>query len=346
MEIHVSDLNLFTECRRKWLLSSKNKRSLVPKKKNPAFFLGSAFHYGAEYYYQYGDYEAGIQKFIEEELENGNVPEWQMPDLLQLIEDARAMLLHYVLWAKRMQGRWSDRNLKTIATEQAFQVPLYDEGSKEVEGIVLAGKIDRVVRDEQGVLWILDYKTAGSLARKANILENDIQAGAYMIGAERMFGEKLGGVIFQLVWKEIPPAVEVLKNGMLSKKVSDKLTYDWYLKAIREYHGQESEEWIQARYGDVLATYRATPNKYFKRQLTTRTPFQLRELEKDIVAIAREMTNPSTRLYPNVTYNCNFCRYKKPCDAWNDQSEVENIINQEYEHGGVYKNGVISLEVE
>ena len=125
-----SDIGMFQRCRRKWNLSSFNRRNLVPNKPNTKLWIGTGCHYALEMWH--GHDEPPVEAFnrwVREQLaEIGASTEGQMvgtmwSDLDEVIALGRGVLKHYVEHAKANILP----HYEFIATEFEFSVPIPDQ---------------------------------------------------------------------------------------------------------------------------------------------------------------------------------------------------------------------------
>jgi hypothetical protein len=88
------------------------------------------------------------------------------------------------------QWRWAGARLEVVATEQAFRVPLVNPATgKATPTFELAGKIDGIVRLEDGRLAVKESKTCsedlGADSDYWRRLRIDHQITLYMLAARR-----------------------------------------------------------------------------------------------------------------------------------------------------------------
>lgn len=110
-------------------------------------------------------------------------------------------------------AKWSDSNLRAVAVEQTFDLPLVNpETGRESRTFRLGGKFDGVVVDEEGRLHVLEHKTTasdlefGSLYW-AKVKALDTQVSHYIAGAKAA-GYDVEDCIYDVVRK---PGIRPLK---------------------------------------------------------------------------------------------------------------------------------------
>lgn len=336
-EIHISDIRAFKQCRRKWDWSSMLRRGLEPDKPYAPFFTGRAIHHALEHYYKTGtDFGVSLSAFLEHEqaeMERTGalwpVEEAIIQDQIILIE---GLLEHYKIWLQYEHGRWSDEQLEFISLETPFSVPLRAPTGRPSSKVFLAGRFDGIVRRrDDGTYWLWETKTARSIDELKRSLDNDEQAGTYMLAAQELFNVPITGVLYNIIRKKLPTAPRVLQNGMLSVNQSIDTTAYYYMSFAMSHHSDWDRSAVLAAYGDILQTLLDRGNQFFARVPIYRTQSELAQLAKDLWTVALEMTRSSTPIYPSPSWmNCNFCHFRAPCLAMNAGADVEFILSQEF----------------
>ena len=158
--VSPSKVAQFTECGLRWLLQSSGGDG----PSSTSMEVGTLIH---DIAHELGD--AGEDAF-QEELERrwptlGMTPGWVTD---QKFERARRM----AHWLAEYHARAASEGWRPVATEQGFRVAL--------GRAVLRGNVDRLERDDEGRLRVIDYKT-GASAPSAKDLAAHPQLGAYQV---------------------------------------------------------------------------------------------------------------------------------------------------------------------
>lgn len=222
--IRATELQTFLNCPRQWLILSHNGLNMEPAASRPKMRLGTIWHKAMEYYYspevldseRWDAGRKGLEVGIEEDhkkliVELGDgvyTPEFvessaKDKELLTALYDG------YPEWANN-NATPSDRTLTPITTEQRFLVPI-----KTIRGYksraYIAVKVDALVRDSTGALWVMEHKTRGVSSRvddpQGIIL--DLQMGLQVLALRRYLSEvapneTLNGVIYNLTRRQKP----------------------------------------------------------------------------------------------------------------------------------------------
>lgn len=331
-EIHISDVRTFLECRRKWNWSSPLKANLQPDRPYVPFFLGRGIHNALQEYYENGIVpQDTVDEFIHRELA-GMTSQLES----EVVEEQRAlmhaMLSHYQLWTQKQQGEWADSNLHFLSLETEFRTPLYSTTGRPSNKVFLAGRFDGVVRNEQtGQIWLWETKTARSLSELISTLQNDMQAGAYILAAQQELGMEIAGVLYNIMRKKAPDKPAVRQDGQLSQAISIDCTPEYYIQACKDHHPTWTPTQLNAVYSEFIKKLRAKPATFFARVPVRRTQNELAQLAIDLHTIALEMTRQNTPIYPSPSWrNCTFCMFKAPCLTQNAGGDVEFALSTEY----------------
>jgi hypothetical protein len=214
------------------------------------------------------------------------------------------MLDTYSEWAET-----HDDFASIIATEYEFSVPI-----PGTDGY-LDGRIDSIIADAAGQLWLLEYKTAKSFYDDGH-LDLDLQSSLYQWAFQHLLdrgdlpeldGHELTGVLFTTLRKAVPKTPELLASGKgLSKAVSFSTTASLYRAAIRQYGFDERE------YSSHLAKLDAQGNTFIRREEMYRSPTELAQVEEDLYTIYVDMAQYGL-IYPSPTKWCPRCAFYQPC---------------------------------
>jgi hypothetical protein len=358
IEVHTSDRDLFKRCRRRFAWASTLRNNLIRiGPEQPAFFLGTGFHFGLEDWWGYRRFPHPALAFAAyyDAHRADDLPD-EADDLLILATD---MLSYYVEeWLEEhpepYETLWVDGkpqveievaiSLNDILLEAAkghqkvWLIPLIDKYSIEY-----VTTFDRVVIDKHGRIFGLDYKTATSFDELN--LQTNPQAGAYDWAMDLFYtpvGYKPEGIIWQQFKKAVPKPPEYVnigkKNEGFSLDVRQSTTYRLYRRALIEHYGTVPEKYYS--FLAILGDAQDENGDRFIRQDVLRRNQTQREVEQaKIVQEVLEMLDPGLPLYPNPTKDCGWdCAFKAPCLANDDGSDFEHILRTEYAQWAGYKD--------
>lgn len=283
-----SEFKTFKSCRLKHHLQYVE---LLASKKPPGYFrFGSAIHKGLEVFHGNGHdsvkagnafedlYRAEIHKLEA----NPDVDLWDedRDEFEAEIELGRAMLRRYKSFND------SQRAFEIVALEQKFTVNLRTLTGRK-SPVKLSGKIDGIVKDIHGNLFLLEHKTAANIDSKYEAkLELDDQVNTYLWAAIEL-GYPVSGVIYNVLAKWVPHAPALLKSGKLSTDKRQKTTYDLYVEAIAE-HNLQAED-----YSDMLDYLADQEDRTFLRLKVYRNATEITRIGRELYHVTRDMAKPT-----------------------------------------------------
>ncbi len=336
--IRTSDRGNFKRCRRRWGWSSHMRKNLTPKTTVDYFWLGSGVHYAAEDFHGYNIYghpAKALQAYFDATTIPGSreAPEnWRDHTELGL-----AMMEYYAdHWLRNRDPlkTWY-RNGKPVV-EINFEIPIpFDQTKLEEWGydkVVFVGTIDRIVIDELERLWVLDYKTAKTIA--TDHFATDPQISAYIMAAHALFNEPIAGMIYQQHLKAVPEEPKILASGRVSLNKQQRTTHSLYRETLKALYGD-----VQRAPGDnvkflntLLEGETENADRFIRRDYIARNEQQSASESVKILLECEDMLNPNLPLYPNPTKDCSWdCQFKSPCVSLDDGSDFEYELDIGFE---------------
>lgn len=260
--------------------------------------IGLWLHAALETYYANGDWRIGHNEYLaeynglfEEEQELLDGKDGPLPERIERIIEA-------YLW------QWRNDKWKTIQTEFNWRAEYVTPRGVHIP---FGGRGDKLIEDEQGLLWIVDYKSVDSIPPESAFHAMDPQMILYPWGMEKQFPKmKIAGIIYDYLRRR-PPSIPTLnKDGTISKRaiVTDRPTAFSFLTRSG-LNPEEFSEWLDdlERTHELFARYKMPTNE----EATTR-------ILKEAAATALRIQNHkmTTR---NVTRDCGRCPYQQLCRA-------------------------------
>jgi hypothetical protein len=330
--LHTSDRLLFKRCRRKWDFESPLRQNLEVKGvTSHYFFIGTGFHYALERYHGYG--EDPIEAF--ENYYNCFTPEELTMEIEAYATMIPGMFNHYIHdWLPKR------RQFKTLFIDGKPQVEVevvleLKELSKLFgEPIYYSMRFDRVVEDEYGRLWIMDYKTVAGF--NTDKLETDLQISVYSWGAELYYQRPVEGMVYLQFKKALIQEPRILKKpaGAISIDKTQNTNYDRYLQALKFKYGcmeevpPENLETLEffAKQEDDLG------DAFIRYDMVRRSKANKQKQYEYIIAEGKDMLNKELPIYPNQTQDCfNFCSFRPVCLAMDDNTDWKFILDNNYQ---------------
>jgi len=174
--ISHSELADWRQCKHKHHLAWR--RRLRPAETAPALTLGTIWHELLEAHYRDRDTPTSI-------IDPGPLGEiieghrTFVDNVETETSEERTTLLLWML--NGYLARWgTDDDWEILEVESRFEVPLPNPAGRPSNRYFLKGKIDLVVRDAKGRIWVVDHKTFGSRSAKADGLRFEIQPALYL----------------------------------------------------------------------------------------------------------------------------------------------------------------------
>lgn len=332
LSIHTSDRILYKRCRRKWDYSSHLRKNLEPSGSfSPHLWFGTGIHFALEDFHGYNKFKSPVNAFQAYYDCFNRETELDM-DCETLATIAPGMLSYYQYeWLplrKPFKTLWIN-GVPQLEVEILLDLPQISE----IIGrpVHYSMRLDRVVEDDLGRLWVMDYKTAKAF--DTGKLETDPQISAYCWGAELYYGREIEGMVYLQMKKTIVEDPKILKNGSVSVDKSqntnfyryrDMLNFKYSLEDIPE-KNQECLDYLlkqESELGDTIIRY----------DLVRRTQFA-KEKEYELIKMEiLEMLNPDIPIYINPTRDCyNDCSFRPICMAQNDGYDFQFILENNYQ---------------
>ncbi len=245
------------------------------------------------------------------------------------------------------QWRWGEAKLEMLAPEKAFRLPLVNPRTgRESFLFDLAGKIDGVVRLEDGRLAVKETKTASDdLLDDSDLwrwLRIDQQISLY-ISAARRLGFQVDTVLYDVIRK---PTIQPTPVP-LTDEAGVKIVLDAQGQRVRTKDGKKWRETGDTAAGYVLQTRPMTveewgdklsadiaerPDFYFQRKEIPRLDGDVDECVTELWEIQQTLREAqrSGKWFRTVTKNCAFCPYFEPCTTGFDPESGEVPPGFEY----------------
>lgn len=373
--IHVTDVLQFRRCRQAWYWSSHMQRNLEKKGPVIPFFVGKGIHTAQQEMYDKGVSAVdAFQEYCDAELAKlgglGGMWDEEAQRLIEAIDLAKGMLLHYELWQKYDKLPNADRNLRFVALEHHAVTPLIVGEGGEVtheQDSRWDGVVQRVA---DGTYWLLETKTTRSLEERKKLLLTDPQPVLYLAQAQKVLGITITGVLYNLLRKKLPVVPEPLKTsinlmGVIVRQFSQNkamdTTYEYYRATLdREAdralamhlepalgHYPDAEEKAAESYQGMLKGLRKAlydhhmemlerlwekGNTFFERYEHYIPQAKVQQVMEWFKHSAREMTDPNLVIFPaGGEIHCNYCQFRAPCGVLHNGGDPDVLLAQEYQ---------------
>lgn len=348
--IRTSDRTSFRRCRRKWNWSYVHRGNREARRRGNPLWLGSAFHFAMEDFHGYNQFGKPSEAIKAYAKATRAVPGGKdsVPEDWEELTDLGVRMLDYYsdYWLKLRDP------LKTFVyqgkpqVEVRFEIDIpFDASTYGFDRVVYQGTFDRVVEDEYGRLWILDYKTAKVF--QTGHFDIDSQVSTYCWAGNHLYdGRKIEGFIYQQHKKTLPSSPKFLKTTrMFSTANNQSTSHPMYREALLGLYGDiKRAPAANIEFLNNLAAEEGEGrDKYIRRDFLERGEAICRAQSNIILAEVSEMLNPNTLLYPNPTRDCSWdCSFYQACvNMDNDmdwQYEIEDSTVDRTEQGETWRN--------
>jgi len=231
-----------------------------------------------------------------------------------------------------------DKDVWPFIDEGRILVPIvHPETGKALEGRpYLSGRLDLIVRrvKRHKSLWVVDHKTTASAPNDRG-LDFDDQSTGYGYIMWRLTGIVPRGTVFNYLVKQIPKDPRVGVRGNLSTAKDQLCLAKDYREAMIE-HGHMVKGKVQdEKYAECYASLLAKGwDPYFRRFEPRRNEHEIMSFEARLYQEYMDMVDVfenQDKAYPNLsTWWCPSCSVAPICQAMEDGSDVEGIIESRY----------------
>lgn len=327
--VRTSDRISFRRCRRRWGWGSHLRGNRGTMETPAPLWMGVGFHFALEDFHGHKDWPSAKDAFVAFATATYRKARNTLPSNYDELTDLSCGMLEYYerIWLPARDS------LKTFVYEGRPQVEVnfrveipWSKGKYGFDRVIYSGTIDRVIIDDLGRLWLVDYKTAKSIFTLH--FGNDPQISAYCWAGSQLYpGFHLAGFIYQQHRKALPILNDLyLSNGKITTSRLTKTTRGFYKHALKNLYG----DWQKAPQANVdhlnwLASQEDTDKDLFvRRDRVYRNAHQNQSEGVKLLLELEEMLNPDLPLYPSPTRDCIYlCPFSGPCVAMDDGSDWE-----------------------
>lgn len=326
----------FRNCRRQWFLTVVHR--LDPQEGSTALMLGTLFHKGLEMYYKAMQRGEGL---LDCEVAGCDAYQDLFTEYMTAMKDRLRFAWQFAepMWREAgelgfemLQNYFIEERTNPIVDEVVqvevrVNVAIRSETGRKIG--TLSVQTDLVGRKD-GQLRVIDHKSATRDMPSAQIDQDD-QLSAEAFAVWQSLGEFPDEVVYNVAKKKVPEPPKLLKSGKLSKDRSQDTTSELYEAAIVQ-HGLNRMDY--ADHLQFLREQERTNSRFFKRDVTFRTPDQVDSFARNLREEWRDMRRVALhpeQAYPNPSvFNCPSCPVRALCVAIEDGQDVEALIRAGY----------------
>jgi hypothetical protein len=222
---------------------------------------------------------------------------------------------------KGYAARYAGHTFQVLGVEKQLSFTVAHYGDDTIQNAL---KLDGLVRDAEGKLWVLEHKTssqdtsAGSEYWQA--LRLDTQVSSYILAC-RIAGYPVEGVLYDVLNKSR------LKQMKATPEADRKYTKPTKKEPVsRLYAGQREEDETDLEFEQrCLEDIAADPDKYYQRQYIKRTDEELIESAGELSEWALKAVENSRRVTLPVRNTSGCMKFNRLCDYFPVCSKAVSI---------------------
>lgn len=321
-----SDINTYQRCPRKYMY--RELWGVEKKKQDTNLFIGIRAHDIFKWLFlaiQAGNPDPWGAMLVELEASFAGAKETMFEDELV---DARAEVDKILDIIARFYEQFNEE-WEILHVEEQF-ISLLDSGD------VISFTPDLVVRDKNGSVWIVDWKTTSRMPGDDGLPFGDTQSLLYYSGVKALYPE-CAGFIFSRIRKKIPTQPRLAKTG--KTRVADLQRIDTTYEILRDFlqdtaPGLLSDPAHQRR----LAQLRDEPGRFFWTDTVYVNDAMTEAILTDVKAVLTQIKQseknnewPRHLLESNGYKDCRRCPYLSLCRGELLGLDVEPILEAEYQ---------------
>jgi hypothetical protein len=287
-----SRIKTFNRCPKQY--EYKYIQLLNPKKKSRPLFTGSWIHRALETHYVKGDWKVGHQEYVNEWEKLFIEEKEELSKKFGPIPNAVARIMRSYEWYYRNDG-W-----KPVMVEQILEV------ETPLKPFVFKGRLDLVIEDNEGLLWLVDHKSASMIPQPTSYHAMDPQLMLYPWAAQIQYKLNIAGVIYNYVRSKPPSVPGINKDGSISRRRVDT-DYPTLLLFLKK-NGYDPSDFV-----DVLRPL-AKRSPFLRRYRLPRESQVTKEVLLDTLSVVKR-TQETKRFTRTITRECMQCPYHDLCRA-------------------------------
>lgn len=343
LQVSVTELQEYLDCKRSWDIQSANRQSLVKRgAPHVALWMGSAVHEGLAAHIAGEDIRTSVEEYLSKQRKEiaddyrRKVGSRMSPEEWQAFDESAQLVRNMLVGYFRYYGTTHTYHpYRAIASELTFRIPFpaVAQETSFYDEVWVVGTVDGVLLDGQGNLGIIDHKT---FTQRPQL--RDLQLDHQFLGYLALFGVLVNRPVKFFLYnglnKKTPTSPMTLKSGRLSKDKSIITSAAWYERCIRE-NGEDPKDPYYMEHLAWLQLRDRQDNPFFVRHVITPSQHALVSWLDNTEKVLREMAQGPEL---PITYNrkwtgCWGCNVQDLCDAMTRGDDVEYMLRHNYTKG-------------
>jgi hypothetical protein len=313
MEISYSRISTIKRCFRKYHYRYEKGLRRIEQASPPR--MGSMGHKALEEKWRGNDWRQAIIDYWREEM-NGIPEQFIDEESKEEIELVTKVVERY--FNKYDYYRSPDEK-DLIEPELRFSVEIPGTDNK------LMGYMDKVIEVPNEGIWLIDHKfTTQSPKTKTEHLELNEQIDYYTWAMSQMFPNKtIMGAIWNVIRLDLPTVPQPIKSGKRLSKAKMTTDYETYYQAILD-NGFDPED-----YEKYLTRLKHEDDKFFKREWIDRDAYELKNIEKELVAMSNLIEHIDKNIRSRSMGQCSWdCPYQQLCLVDKKGGDSKAVIDE------------------
>lgn len=311
MHISYSQFQCYLSCPYKHYLNYVKR--IAKKKKDRPLYFGSDFHKLLEYRIQSEEKQTAIRQEIRDKFYE--LPADQQSDLGNDYPETLFTIFDDYC------DYWKNAPLPDL-TEQEFNIKM---GNFNGEPVYFKGVIDELyITPNNGNIIVGEHKTFTKMPQRDFLVMNT-QKSLYAVAVKKLYGHYPDTIMWDYIHSQAASyPVWLEKSNKFSSASNTKITPYSYKRACEE-KGIEYKEEDAEKY---------TPNisNFFFRYTLDYIPEMIDNVWQGFKYTCKDIVkNGEKNKTKNLTYNCGWCQYRDICHAELTGSNVDEIVERDFE---------------
>jgi len=198
--------------------------------------------------------------------------------------------------------------------------------------VTYGGRIDCVMEDELGRIWVFDWKTAAQIADRLDFLLVEDQITSYLWALWRL-GLDVAGFIYHEQRKAFPQEPEPNKVIRLGRRFSvnkqQATTPELYERTVKE---NDPDAYSEGLYDEFIQWLKDEGMVYSARYNIPRSEEELQNYSRTLYEEVCDMVDPNLRMYPSSgRFTCGQCAFQTPCVGMNRNEDYQYTLDSMYD---------------
>jgi RecB family exonuclease len=186
--------------------------------------------------------------------------------------------------------------------------------------------IDKVTEEDDGGIWLVDYKSVTNLMSD-NFMLLDSQLAKYVWAAAQIGYKKIRGVMFDEICTATPTLPKVLQSGSLEQRKDIRCDVHTYYREIRRHDLNPRD------YGVMIRHLNQQTERWFRRTRMPRDKPTVQQTMREMMMTSQEIKDATERNYfpRTVDKKCEWdCEYVHPCIVEMQGGKVDEITRLQF----------------